>query len=127
MGILKKKTTETASATPAKSAPKGRATKQVSARTPMAKRVLLGVHVSEKAAGTESTGRYTFRVALNATKYDIKHAIAHAYGVVPTAVRVMNVEGKTVRFGRTTGKRSDWKKAVVTLPAGSHIDIHSGV
>lgn len=125
MGILKKKTTETTA--PAKSATKSSAKKQMTKQVPMVKRVLLGVHVSEKAAGTEGTGTYTFRVALNASKYDIKHAIANVYNVVPTNVRVMNVEGKTVRFGKSSGKRSDWKKALVTLPKGSHIDIHSGV
>jgi large subunit ribosomal protein L23 len=127
MGILKKKTTDTSATVTAPRASKASTKKQMSVRPAMIKRVLLGVHVSEKTAGTESTGVYTFRVAVTASKYDIKHAIANAYGVVPTDVRVMNVEGKTVRFGRTTGKRSDWKKALVTLPQGSHIDIHSGV
>ncbi len=91
------------------------------------KRVLLGAHVSEKAASVEALGRYTFRVALDATKLDIKQAVKSHYGVLPVDVRVMNMEGKRKSFGKSKGKRSDWKKAIVTLPKGKSIDIHSGI
>jgi len=91
------------------------------------KRVLYGAHVSEKAAGIESTGVYMFTVAQDASKIEIKQAVFAHYGVMPTQVRVMHVEGKRVRFGQTFGKRGDWKKAVVTLPEGKHIDVHSGI
>ncbi|PIR76094.1 MAG: 50S ribosomal protein L23 [Candidatus Magasanikbacteria bacterium CG10_big_fil_rev_8_21_14_0_10_42_10] len=91
------------------------------------KRILLGAHVSEKAASVEATGTFTFRVTLNATKGDVKQAIRKHYGVLPVSVRMINVEGKNVRFGQYFGKRKDWKKAIVTLPKGTHIDIHSGI
>ena len=91
------------------------------------KRVLLGAHVSEKSAGVEATGRYTFKVSLHSTKLEIKQEIKAHYGVLPESVRVMHVEGKRKSFGKSKGKRSDWKKAIVTLPKGKSIDIHSGI
>lgn len=83
--------------------------------------------VSEKAAREEAEGTYTFVVKDTATKIDIKRAIRETYGVQPDSVRVLNMEGKRVRFGRQTGKRKDWKKAMVTLPKGKRIQIHEGV
>lgn len=91
------------------------------------KRVLLGTHVSEKAASMESNGVYTFKVAINSSKIEIKEAVRRSYGVLPVNVSVMNVEGKRKNFGKTKGRRSDWKKAIVTLPKGKNIDIHSGI
>jgi len=123
MGILKKNTTEKND----EKAPKVAAPKKGTVRVAAPKRLLLGAHVSEKAAGVESKGRYTFKVALNATKIEIKQEIKAHYGVLPTDVRVMNIEGKRKRFGKSQGKRSDWKKAIVTLPEGKSIDIHSGI
>ncbi len=130
MGILKKKTTKKVEevakdAKVVQDAPKKKAAKTLS--TAPLKRVLLGAHVSEKAASVEANGRYTFKVALKATKLDIKQEVKAHYGVLPTDVRVMNIEGKRKRFGKSQGKRSDWKKAIVTLPEGKTIDIHSGI
>ncbi|HBB38355.1 MAG: 50S ribosomal protein L23 [Candidatus Magasanikbacteria bacterium GW2011_GWD2_43_18] len=126
MGILKRKTTDTKAKK--ETTPVLEEKKRVSVQNAFVhKRILLGAHVSEKAASVESTGRYTFRVAINATKNDISTEIKTHYGIAPLSVRVINVEGKNVRFGRTLGKRKDWKKAIVTLPEGKHIDIHSGV
>lgn len=89
--------------------------------------VLVKSFVSEKAARAESGGVYTFAVDPKANKFDIKQAIKEVYGMAPKKVRVINFEGKRVRFGRTHGKRSDWKKAVVTMPKGKTINIHEGV
>lgn len=83
--------------------------------------------VSEKAAQNEGRGVYTFLIKPEATKVEVKQAVKQTYGVVPTKVRVMNMEGKRVRFGRRRGRRSDWKKAIVTLPKGRTISIHEGV
>lgn len=126
MAILKRNTTKKTDAPKKEAAKKTTASKPAGTTMPT-KRVLLGAHVSEKAASVESTGVYTFKVVPTATKVEIKDAIAAQFGIVPTTVRIMNVEGKTVRFGRNSGRRSDWKKAVVTLPSGKHIDIHSGI
>jgi large subunit ribosomal protein L23 len=70
---------------------------------------------------------YTFIIAQNATKIDVKNAVRMLYGVSVKSVRVLHVEGKDVRFGARAGRRNAWKKAMVTLPAGSTIDVHEGV
>ena len=57
----------------------------------------------------------------------IKQAVKEIYGVVPLKVRIMNYEGKATRFGRTPGRKSDWKKALVTLPKGQSMKLHEGV
>jgi len=89
--------------------------------------VLVSPLVSEKAAVAEAKGTYIFIVDKNTNKIEVKKAIEEVYGVKPINVRMINVEGKEVRHGRNTGKRKDWKKAIVTLPAGQSISIHEGV
>jgi large subunit ribosomal protein L23 len=89
--------------------------------------VLLSPYVSEKAAVAEALGAYTFIVASSATKYAVAEAVKDVYGIRPASVRMIHVEGKQVRSGRTFAKRNDWKKAVVTLPKGQSIRIHEGV
>lgn len=89
--------------------------------------VILKPLVSEKALMNEGTGVYTFVVSPEATKVEIKEAVNDLYGVMPATVRTMNFEGKRLRFGRYKGRRSDWKKAVVSLPKGQSISIHEGV
>jgi len=97
------------------------------AKTGDAYRILVRPIISEKALTAETLGSYTFEVALGASKVAIKQVINQVYGVMPKTVRVMNVEGKKVRFGRKFGKRKSWKKAIVTLPKGRTINIHEGV
>jgi large subunit ribosomal protein L23 len=63
-----------------------------------------------------------FRVADDANKYAIKKAVEEIFKVKVDEVRVVNYRGKTVRRGRTTGRKSDWKKAYVTLKPGHNID-----
>lgn len=85
--------------------------------------VLLGPHVSEKsAAATEMNNQYTFRVARDASKPEIKRAVEKLFKVKVAAVRVLNVKGKVKlnRFG--AARRSDWKKAYVSLESGHDID-----
>ncbi len=90
-------------------------------------KVLLQTAVSEKAANAENSGQYTFKVAVNSNKEQIKDAVETVYGVRPKKVRTMNMEGKTVRFGTRFGRRKEWKKAIVILPKGKTINIHEGV
>ncbi|MBT4857018.1 50S ribosomal protein L23 [Candidatus Uhrbacteria bacterium] len=89
--------------------------------------VLLGPLVTEKTAMLSDKNILVLRVATGANRVAIRNAINALYNVVPTKVNVMNVRGKRKRFGKTMGKRSDWKKAIITLPEGSHIDIFEGV
>lgn len=90
-------------------------------------RVLVRPLLSEKSARGEKHGQYTFAVDMKATKTEIIRAIEQVYGVKPVSVRTIVTEGKIARFGNTTGRRKDWKKAIVTLPAGQTISIHTGV
>lgn len=89
--------------------------------------ILVKPLVSEKAAIAETANTYTFVVTNDATKLTVKRAVKEVYGVMPIRVRMLNVQGKYVRFGRGYGRRSDWKKAIVTLPKGQTIRIHEGV
>ena len=90
-------------------------------------KVLMYPLVSEKAATGESRGEYVFIVDNKANKIEIKKAVEEIYGIKPKTVRIINVEGKKVRSGRTYGRRKDWKKAIVTLSKGQSISIHEGV
>lgn len=92
-----------------------------------ANKILLYPVVSEKASIGESLGKYTFAVALKANKIKVANAVKDLYGVKVDSVRMINVEGKKARFGRQSGRRSDRKKAIVTLAKGESINIHSGV
>jgi large subunit ribosomal protein L23 len=61
-------------------------------------------------------------VLTDATKSEIKQAVEQLFEVKVSHVRVMNVKGKTKRFGQRNGKRSDWRKAYVSLAQGQDID-----
>ena len=86
--------------------------------------VILGPHVSEKSTLlSDSNNQYTFKVALNATKPEIREAVEKLFNVVVDNLQVMKVKGKTKRTARgKIRKRSDWKKAYVRLEAGHEID-----
>lgn len=92
-----------------------------------AHRVLLRPLVSEKATAAEANSVYTFVVNPRATKSAVRQAVKDVYGVEPVKIRVVNTEGKKARHGRSVGRRNDWKKAMVTLPAGKTISVHEGV
>ena len=86
--------------------------------------LLLAPHVSEKAARSgEKHNHYVFRVRKDATKPEIAKAVELMFSVEVEAVQVVNVGGKKKRFGATLGRRSDWKKAYVSLKAGQTIDL----
>ena len=85
--------------------------------------VLLGPHVSEKTAiATEMNNQYTFRVARDASKLEIRRAVEKLFKVKVANVQVLNVKGKVKmnRFG--AARRSAWKKAYVRLESGHDID-----
>jgi len=71
--------------------------------------------------------KYTFEVHRSATKIDIRNAVEQMFDVSVKNVRTMNCLGKTRRVGRNTGRRRDWKKAIVTLDEGELIDMYEGV
>jgi large subunit ribosomal protein L23 len=85
--------------------------------------VILAPHVSEKSTRVgEKGGQIVFRVRRDASKPDIKAAVEKMFNVEVEAVTVTNVKGKTKGFGRTPGRRQDWKKAYVKLKPGQDIN-----
>lgn len=85
--------------------------------------ILLSPHVSEKSALlADEQNQHVFKVLASATKAEVKEAVEGLFDVKVDKVRIMNVKGKTKRFGGRIGKRSDLRKAYVTLKADSDID-----
>ena len=69
----------------------------------------------------ELNNQYIFEVDPASNKHEIRQAVEHFFGVKVTDVRTMNYRGKVKRMGRYSGKRADWKKAVVTLAQNDSI------
>ena len=91
-----------------------------------ARDILIRPIVTEKSTAQMEQGKYTFRVPLAATKIQIRQAVEQIFKVKVQAVNTMRYEGKLKRMGRTQGRRSDWKKAVVTLKPGEAIELFEG-
>ena len=70
---------------------------------------------------------FTFIVAKEANKIDIRNAVEQLFDVKVKAVRTMNYRGKWRRVGRNYGKRPAFKKAIVTLVEGERIDVYEGI
>lgn len=80
--------------------------------------------ISEKSsAAQQDKNTLVFKVLKDATKDEIKAAVGTLFNVKVEAVRTLNFQGKVRRTARGFGKRSDWKKAYVTLPEGTQLDI----
>ncbi|MGJ8669245.1 MAG: 50S ribosomal protein L23 [Oceanococcus sp.] len=90
--------------------------------------VLLAPLVTEKSSrAAEENNVVVFEVATTASKPEIRRAVESLFDVKVAGVTTVNVNGKTKRFGRGLGRRSDWKKAYVKLAEGQEIDFTSGV
>jgi large subunit ribosomal protein L23 len=86
-------------------------------------KVLMAPHISEKATVvSDKNNQFVFKVANDATKAEIKAAVEKLWEVKVKSVQTLVMKGKTKRFGRGMGKRSDWKKAYVSLQDGFDID-----
>ncbi len=83
--------------------------------------------ITEKATMGSEHNQVTFRVPLDANKREIKLAVETLFKVKVTAVNTIRTLGKTKRFRGRPGKRSDGKKALVTLAEGSKIDVTTGI
>lgn len=101
--------------------------KEVAAKNSSAFRVLIKPLVTEKGSILGAESKYIFMVANEANKIEIAKAIEDTYGIKPTKVNVINIEGKTKGRGKIIGKRKDWKKAIVSLPKGKTIKIFEGI
>jgi len=89
--------------------------------------VIVGPLVTEKATMLSEHGQIAFRVRLDATKPEIRQAVEKLFNVKVTAVNTLRVKGKTKLFRGRRGRRSDYKKAIVTLAEGQNVDYLAGL
>ena len=89
--------------------------------------VVLAPHITEKSTLLSEHNAVVFKVANDATKPEIKAAVEALFNVTVTGVNTMVTKGKTKRWKGEAYKRSDAKKAVVTLADGQSIDITTGI
>jgi large subunit ribosomal protein L23 len=84
--------------------------------------IIISPVITEKSERqVQGTNTYTFKVSINANKIEIKHAIEKIFSVKVLDVNTIRMMGKPKRLGKYSGKRPDWKKAIVTLRAGDRI------
>jgi len=88
--------------------------------------VLIAPVVSEKSYSLLDQNKYTFIVAPDANKTEIKIAVEKVFNVKVVSVNTLNREGKSLRTRFGVGKRKDTKRAIVTVAAGQRIDIFGG-
>ena len=84
--------------------------------------VIRGPHLSEKSHIAAENNQVVLKVRTDATKREIRQAVELLFDVEVDGVTVLNVKGKTKRFGQTRGRRNNWKKAYVKLAEGSSIE-----
>jgi large subunit ribosomal protein L23 len=90
--------------------------------------VILRPLVTEKGSRLREAGnKYLFGVVLDANRIEIKNAVEEIFNVKVKSVKTIRVHGKIKRMGAFSGKRPDWKKAVVTLEEGQSIDLFEQV
>ncbi len=89
--------------------------------------IIRAPHITEKATMGSANAQVTFRVPLDATKPKIKEAVEVLFGVKVKAVNTLIQKGKTKRFRGFKGRRSDFKKAIVTLEPGQTLDTGTGI
>jgi large subunit ribosomal protein L23 len=89
-------------------------------------KVLLGPHVTEKAAFAAENNQYVFKVASDATKPEIKQAVQVLFGKKVDRIQVLNVKGKTKRTAQGLGRRQGYRKAYVSLAAGETLEDFTG-
>lgn len=86
--------------------------------------ILVRPLITERALKGEENGKYTFRVAIDANKTEIKAAIEKAFGVEVTSVNTIRSIGKVKRVGqRAAGRRPETKKAIITLAKGQALEM----
>jgi large subunit ribosomal protein L23 len=88
--------------------------------------VLVGPHITEKATmALEQGNRVAFKIATWANKGQVKAAVEKMFKVNVLDVKTTNMKGKEKRFGKTMGRRKNWKKALVRLEEGQSIDFQA--
>ena len=81
--------------------------------------IILTPVISEQSMDVAADKKYTFKVATDANKTQVKLAVEEIFGVEGAKVNIMNYDGKVKRMGRNVGRTASYKKAVVTLTNGS--------
>jgi large subunit ribosomal protein L23 len=92
-----------------------------------ARDILIRPLITERTTMLMQEGKYTFVVAKTANKIEIGRAVEEIFKVKVLGVNTANVLGKVKRMGRSVGKRSDYKKAIVKLAPGESIEFFEGV
>ena len=77
--------------------------------------VIIKPVISERSMEDAQNKKYTFKVAVDANKTEVKAAVEEIFGVEVAKVNIMNYDGKVKRMGRNVGRTSAYKKAIVTL------------
>lgn len=91
-------------------------------------KVIVKPLITEKSTGLQADhNKYTFKADLRANKHEIKTAVEELFKVKVTNVRTCIYYGKKVRVGRQHGWKSKWKKTIVTVKEGDHIELFGGV
>lgn len=86
--------------------------------------ILVRPIITEKALNSQELNQYTFEVALNANKAEVKFAIEKAFGVNVVSVNTVKTKGRAItRFRMRPGKKNDVKKAIITLAKGEALEI----
>jgi large subunit ribosomal protein L23 len=86
-------------------------------------KIIVSAHVSEKSTTiADQHKQFVFRVLKDASKTEIKGAVELLFNVNVEGVQVVNVRGKTRRFGQILGRKKSWKKAYVSLQEGQDIN-----
>ena len=84
--------------------------------------------ISEQSMDVAQDKKYTFKVATDANKTQVKLAVEEIFGVEVARVNIMNYDGKVKRMGRTVGRTAAYKKAIVTLtPQSKDIEFFQGL
>ena len=85
--------------------------------------IIIAPVITEKSMANRQNNVYTFKVAKDATKTDIKKAVEEAFKVSVKSVNTLNTKSRRRRVGRYSGRTKTYKKAIVTLESGSSIEI----
>jgi len=88
--------------------------------------VIRGPHLSEKSHQCAENNQVVLKVRIDASKGEIKQAVELLFDVKVDSVNVIKYHGKIKRHGRSSGRRSAWKKAYVKLAEGSALDFLGG-
>jgi len=89
--------------------------------------VIKGPHITEKGTQQKETGNMiSFKVDKHANKIQIRQAVESLLKAKVLEVKTINMKGKKRRLGKTSGKRPDWKKAIVKLAPGENIEFFEG-